>query len=375
MKEKKLMTTAHSFVLFEGYFYYSSINNNGLYRFDLKTKTTEFIGYFPEEKMNGRHLHSKAICIEGKIYFTPMSANYISIYDVNKNTIESINISNTVGSIESKYYDCVNDNDYIYFIPSRARYIIKMNINNWELSYHDEWNDCINLEEKTSIPIFKSGSFIYESNLYIPYGRDNSILIINTHSFEVARQKIGNLEYGFVDAIFEKENQRIWLLGNCKKKLVEYHLSNKSICEYDISNGQVESVYPYIRMIDLGDKIFIPAYQQDISLIFVKETKECCAIDFESMENEENKDWNAYHFSAHKISEDDIWITNTGDYSILRVHRNMLIKEKIYLEDRLMKKRLYMNSNLVRESRYVNVKDYLKYVMEGSKYVRFRSNE
>ena len=72
--------------------YASAFAFNGLYEIDLENQRCKYMMLFPNENVNGVRLYCSALHFDSKIYFIPMSGKYISIYNVNRKTIEQLSI-------------------------------------------------------------------------------------------------------------------------------------------------------------------------------------------------------------------------------------------------------------------------------------------
>ena len=119
-------------------------------------------------------------------------------------------------------------------------------------------------------------------------------------------------------------------------------------------------------MLDMGEIIFIPAYQQEDSLSFNKNKKVFEILHFEECVNETNLDWNAYHFKTKKVSDNDIWIMNTGEYIIQRLDKNLSVKNRICITDDICYVRGIMSTgNIISEREQVGLREFIKYVTEG----------
>ena len=65
----------------------STVNYNGLYRYDIQEEKTYFLGAFPKSPKNAVCLHTKAVKAGEKIFFLPQKAGSYHVYDIEKNSI------------------------------------------------------------------------------------------------------------------------------------------------------------------------------------------------------------------------------------------------------------------------------------------------
>lgn len=70
-----------------GFIWISSMNYNGLYRYDIQKERVCFIATFPDVSVNESRIHAKAIKIDKKIYFFQTRAGCFHVYDVERGMI------------------------------------------------------------------------------------------------------------------------------------------------------------------------------------------------------------------------------------------------------------------------------------------------
>ncbi len=79
--------TAEAICINDSDIWFSSMTFNGLYRYCIKEKKTDFIGSFPKEKHNEWRLHGKALKVDEEIFFLPNRSRYIHVYDIKRQQI------------------------------------------------------------------------------------------------------------------------------------------------------------------------------------------------------------------------------------------------------------------------------------------------
>ncbi len=117
--------------------WFSSMLFNGLYKYDISTQQTHFIGSFPKEKRNEWRLHGKALKIDHEIFFLPNRSKYIHVYDIERHQIYSYDMK-TKERINCKnaiyYKGCIyfvgNDSEItLYEMNAKTKKIKKYPIN------------------------------------------------------------------------------------------------------------------------------------------------------------------------------------------------------------------------------------------------------
>lgn len=172
----------------------SSFINNGLYEVNLCNGKSRYIMLFPNENIDGKRIHSSAVYHDSKVYFIPMSGEYISIFDVNKRIIDQIVVPQPskqfsfykyrMKFIKGIYYD-----GYIYMIPFTYPGILKLNTKTSEIIVINDW-----------IPqegyFFRGGACIDQFDILVPSGINNIILEFNLGTEQAIIHHVGTHNNG-----------------------------------------------------------------------------------------------------------------------------------------------------------------------------------
>lgn len=362
-KNKRL--SFHSCEIVGEYLFFSALNCNGLYRMRINGKQAEFIGTFPNEEVDQRHLHGAIKAYEGKLYLAPYNGNYLNIFDINEEKFTSIDLTPYTGDIKGKFYGMLIYDRKVILIPSRAKSIIVYDIDFNCIECHSEWVKTVDISINERIPQIKNGSFIYADKLYIPYGKYAAILEINLNNFESKSINYENIECGFVDAIFSPENGNVYLLANGKGSIYELKLSTFEIVEYSSNEEFIDVEFPFIKMIDMPNTILLVMYQAKYSLLFDKSTHGFEKVKFDISNSVCDKEWNANFYSANRISSDEIILMGTGDYLISIIDNLCALKSSFFLEDDMIMARLLSSRDEVffREKEDMDIEDFLSYTI------------
>ena len=355
----------NAFEIIDEYLYFSSLNCNGLYRMKIGYEQAEFIGTFPNEKLDVRHLHGAVKGFEGKIYFAPYIGNCLDVFDISTGEFTTIDLKSYAGDIKGKFYGIHIYNRKVILIPSRAKVIIVYDIDSQRIEVHEEWTEYVDISINESIPQIKNGSFIYKDKLFVPYGKYAALLEISLKDFRVKVKEFENIDCGFVDAIFMPESNKVYLLANGKGSIYEVDLNTNEIIEYASKEIFEDVPFPYIKMIDLPNSILLVMYQANYSLLFDKGTHDFKKILFEVAEDsKDSREWNAFYYSAQRISDEEIIMMGTGDYLISVIDNSCVLKRTFILEDDMIVPRLMKNKDekFFRESNEIGLKDFMKFI-------------
>lgn len=355
--------TAHDFAVIGNKVYYSSLNSNALYCYDINTGKNEFQCFFPEENLDIRHLHSAVAQANHKLYFAPMNGKCISIYDTVSQNIKAVNITCKVGNISSKYYGICTYKNMIYMIPSRAEYIVKINSDTDEITFHNEWLKDIDFHKREYMPAVKNGAFIHNEKLYMPYLRKNLLITVALTGFSTNVVKIGDGSTGFTDAIFDCDcEKKLWLLVNGNYKLMEYSLDSKEYKEIYLCDSEKKCDYPFIKMLNFGKKIIFVPYQADEFIIFDKSSKKTDIIR-RLNDNGTNNEWGVHYYSAKKISDFEFIAMRAGDYNIEKININGEITGSYVMNSsNIANKAILAKNNFIKENTRIGLKEFIDFI-------------
>ena len=209
--------------------YASSFMFNGLFKIDVNTGRCTYISMFPEEKANGKRLHAQAVCVNGKIYFAPASAENISVYDVENEKFEVFSIHDYKGEYKFyrpffKFTDAVAHGSFIFFVPSTYPAVLRMRCETGEIDYYTDWMP----EERM---IFRKGTLVKENAFYIPNTVDNAVLEFHMDSCKGSLHHIGTCNHGSW-SICEAGND-YWLIPRNEGALIRWNPLDNKVKEYN----------------------------------------------------------------------------------------------------------------------------------------------
>ena len=123
----------------DGWFYFSAIEFNGLFRWNNETGKTEFVCFFDDELATQANLHSHVILHEKRMYFIPFSGRGISIYDLNSKKMDFVSMTDIMDSNANIAVALLKDNK-IYLFPyyTRSNDFMVFDLESKEIS---TWNE------------------------------------------------------------------------------------------------------------------------------------------------------------------------------------------------------------------------------------------
>ncbi len=97
------------------FFYFSSINSNGLFRMDMHSGETEFIQQFIDEDILSFYIHKYCVKYNHVLYFIPYNSRNIHIYDLESGNQEKLGLYTKRKGWEAVYgIICINESLYIF---------------------------------------------------------------------------------------------------------------------------------------------------------------------------------------------------------------------------------------------------------------------
>lgn len=199
IENRKIPIYPSTVVRYGNYIYYAHGMINAIFKYDLKNKRNQYIGFIPEIRMVGEYpLFGHAILVGDRIYFIPLHGEKIGVLDVENENIYTIDLPQSVSDKSSKYVYACMYNNYLYMIPYLMNTnVLKMNLNT-------------NLFE--TLPIFEKyinagRGFIDSACLYNEYtcvcviGEVNQIVIVDLCKEKIVFKRTMDFKMGSVFVI------------------------------------------------------------------------------------------------------------------------------------------------------------------------------
>lgn len=162
--------------------WFSAISFNGLFRMKKTDMIPEFVGLFPDERIDGTRLFSSVTESNGKLYFSPFSASAIAVYDISSGSFDRIEIDFGYTKIkEAKLYSSIMLNSRIYFIPYAYDAIICYDIENGEIIYYTDWLKLVDNRSGYQGQYFRKAA-VYGDTILLPMMNSGRLLAFDTIS-------------------------------------------------------------------------------------------------------------------------------------------------------------------------------------------------
>lgn len=170
---------------FDGkYFWFSTTNYNSLFKMNRDTWKAEWIGMFPNEELGAFRLYSSIAYCNGKLYFCPLSAKEIAVYNLSTNMFSKIPFDAPSNKVHenyqyAKFYQVVATGDCVYFLPYYYDSIICFNTITGVLTYHGDWRQEVEQNRSNGTMGYFCSCTVAENRLIAPSACSNRVLVFD----------------------------------------------------------------------------------------------------------------------------------------------------------------------------------------------------
>ncbi len=158
------------------------VHYNFLVAINVNTGATRYICQITEKK--SERLYSEIVNYKNeKLFFIPMSADSMAVYDMVTGNVECIDIPFPKEYIGKTHYNeiykfarCRIFEDEMYIFPYTFPAIIKMNPESYEMEYYSDWVDTIEEEIEVREEVYFRDCFVKEDVVYMASCCSNTVL-------------------------------------------------------------------------------------------------------------------------------------------------------------------------------------------------------
>jgi hypothetical protein len=216
-------------------FWFTAERFNALFKMDKQKWAAEYMGSFPKE-MSWWGLYREVIEHDGKLYFTPLRADEIAVYDIAAGRFEKISFA------ESK--NCIKKNDYtpqvnfcaaaaygkyIFFIGHGYPAIMRLDTESGHLDYFTDWVEPL---DKISDG---DGYYFYHScvsgnKIFLPALNANAVAVFDMDKCVTQVYVVGSKGQKYFNICFDGIN--CWLIPRFDGAVVRWNPDTKEYKEY-----------------------------------------------------------------------------------------------------------------------------------------------
>ncbi len=235
---------------------FSSGSFNGLFRADLRTGRSDFLGFFPGEDMLGVHLYCGTYKYKNNILFIPAWGRQFSVYDKSNKSFVSIRdgvYSKTDNLFWYKYYGSIQVEKYVYVFGGMVPEILRIDMEKLEIKYYDGWlEELYSLGRLERRPFFYKDVCLVDNSIFVVSGQNNSILELNIERDSILIHPIG--ERGEIYDTIAYDGGYFWLTQQAKR-IIKVNKANWNIQHEDLVNKNLANCF--LSSVVLHGEVFL----------------------------------------------------------------------------------------------------------------------
>jgi len=208
-------------------FWCTDFESNALYRINKKDSKVEYAGSFPYERKNKETLFGSVSENNEKLYFTPVSADGIGVYNIASHIFSRIELKasnpkdNPNYSPMFKFFGSVRHNEYIFFIPLSYPAIMRYNLLTEEIDYFSDWVAPLEeLTSRTSGFYFAESAEAVNENIALAGANTNAVVMFNMDTCKSAVYEVGSKICRYNSICFDGKDY--WLSPCFCRKVVRW---------------------------------------------------------------------------------------------------------------------------------------------------------
>ncbi len=247
------------------YIWVPALNANSLLKIRKDNMEIESVGAFPQENANGYRLYASVAECDNKLYFAPMLAENIAVYDKTTGKFDTIFIENKLSDWNFRSIEKIGE--YLFFIPCNYPAIIRYNTVSGEMTYCDDW---VNKTDKKQ-GAFKNG-VVFDDKIYLPCISENKMVIFDINSL--------------TSEVITLKEINSWVHGCCKVgRKIRMALMNGDTAIFDIDTRKTvvtelkenRSHGKFMAVCNFGDKTYLFPWAADMAFEIDEVTGEVTA--------------------------------------------------------------------------------------------------
>lgn len=240
--------------------FFSARNFNGLFCIGRDRTAAEFIGYFPEEIVWQKNLHSQVIPLNDKLYFIPFQGTGMSIYDIEAREFSYVNLGEKLPVEISKAFITGDD---IFMVP--------LNLKKPFILFHTR-NNTYEIKRELQQKILKEFSYLQEirfggygscavgQKIYLTICDTNIILSLDLDSQQVNIYKLP-IEYKLRNIYYDRG--KFFLTLSDQYKIIYWDIDTENCYEYVIENRLDDAFHPYVTVLRWKERLLLLPDQTD----------------------------------------------------------------------------------------------------------------
>lgn len=214
----------------DDYFIAASANFNGLFKVNINTGESKYLGSFPSEPRFRMRLFFEGYLLNNRIFFSPQFGRHIGVYCLYTNEFIALDIPEYIRKWRIKCSDIVAYNDNIYILSANARFLLEINSESLEQNiYRSEY------DKKT----YCQRAYLWQGHMYTTSNLGDELFDWDLNTKECV---VHHLEKEFRGAISLCEaNGRLWIAPHHSGDPIVIYDSQCQKKEYIFLNREIEN--------------------------------------------------------------------------------------------------------------------------------------
>ena len=191
-------------------FWFTEDRFNALFKMDKEIWEAEYVGRFPNEADTGIRLYAEIVGYEDKLYFTPLYAQEIGVYDKANRTFSKISFAELeIGFVEgsgraANFYSAHLIGTCIYFMPHERTAVLKYDLEKDTVQAIHSWGRKITENYPLSAPRLAFQSVYANGWIYAPIAGGNLVAAFDVEKETTEIVETGDEENTYFDACLWK---------------------------------------------------------------------------------------------------------------------------------------------------------------------------
>lgn len=214
--------------------WFTEIDNNKLYYYDLKARET--VHYYTFKKEIKDRLFCCSLIVDNWLICIPFNASGIYMIEMCTQDVKYIPITEKDLDVEKcneilpKFMDAVRYNNSIYMIGTFYPVIVEYNISLDKLSYYDGWQNDVSKHFNSQENALVRKCVVVGEKLYAPFCKASAILEfdMDNHGFKI--HQVGDKTCNYSAACYDGSD--LWLAPRNAGGIVRWNLEDKKYYIY-----------------------------------------------------------------------------------------------------------------------------------------------
>lgn len=254
-------------------FWFTAINYNSLFRMDKQTWEVEHMGYFPNENLNGRLLFLDIHHHDGKLYFSPFSANNIAVYEIATRKFSTITFSHlNIEMKPEKYHDykfgwIVKYNQYLFFLAYYSPVFLRYNLNDGTIDYFDDWVkplEELELDKLSQNSYFTMKPVTNGSYFIAAASNANAVVLFDMDNCTSTVYQVGSRENQYAAICFD--GKYYWMPSTQKGSVVKWSRESGECKEYSLPTEYIDYKMGFFDICYLNGHVWLFPYKAKTAL-------------------------------------------------------------------------------------------------------------